>query len=187
MTLRASGSLMVGRAGLAHGGEGRGHQHDGLHVGEQRVGLAEKVLPGRLLGEARAGFRAVLEVAEAPEMHELVQGAELGEPEAFLLAVLVAADLAADVAGELEVLRLGARRQRVGPELVDHGLASFTDRADAACPPRRTSAAGAPPSPGAGGCAADPDGPRSGSPTCRSTRAPSHPPRARRRARRPTR
>src|SRR6185295_282460 len=49
-----------------------------------------------------------------------------GRPRALELAVLVAADRTSDLGVELEVLALLARRQGIGPELVDHGSRLLT-------------------------------------------------------------
>src|SRR5262245_55247194 len=85
-TFLASGSLMD----LAHGGKRRGEEDDGLHVGQAGDGLPEEVLPGRLLGEARTGVRALLEIAEGPDVHDLVELGDVRLPEPHAVHELLA-------------------------------------------------------------------------------------------------
>src|SRR5437879_13056490 len=54
-------------------------------------------------------------------MDVLIDRPEFSRPPPLELAVLVAPDLASDLPVELEVLRLLARDERVGAQLVDHG------------------------------------------------------------------
>src|SRR5205823_13907053 len=88
----------------------------------QRTDLRDVLLrPRVVLRELAAQPIALDEVGIAPEVHVLVERAELARPAALELAVPVAPDLAAHLGVELEVLALLAREQRVGPQLVDHG------------------------------------------------------------------
>src|SRR6185295_7940135 len=130
--------------------------------------------PRLVLGQLTAQAIALDEVGIAPQVHVLVERAELRRPAALELAVLVAADLAADLGVELEVLGLLAGEQRVRAQLVDHGCRSCSiGTALGACRLRSLFSAGAPPSRRRGGCAAGRDGLRRSPRTCRSTRAPS--------------
>src|SRR5262249_46453445 len=63
---------------------------------------------------------ALFEIGVAPQVNVLVDRPELGRPSPLELAVLVAPDFASNLRVELEVLRLLARNERVGAQLVDH-------------------------------------------------------------------
>ena len=49
--------------------------------------------PARVLGEFGAQFRALVEIAVAPHVHDLIERADLGRPVAFELAEIIAADV----------------------------------------------------------------------------------------------
>src|SRR2546428_336421 len=100
---------------------------------------------------------ALVEVRIAPEMHVLIQRAELRRPRPFELAVPVAADFSAHVAVEPQILRLGAGDQRVGSQFVDH-RALLIDTVRAACRAGSPSGAGVLPSPAPAGSAGGPGG-----------------------------
>src|SRR5215831_14628039 len=88
---------------------------------EERPDLRDIIAAPRLvLGQLAAKPLALDQIGVGPEVDVLVEGSELARPRALELAVLVAADRAADLSVELEVLALLAGLQGVGPELVDH-------------------------------------------------------------------
>src|SRR6185369_5446156 len=152
---------------------------------EQRANLWHVALgPLLVLGQLAAQPLALVQVGIGPEVDVLVQHAELRRPAALELAVLVSADLAAHLGVELQILTLLARLERVRAQLVDHRglLCRVTDTAPGACRLRSPCAADDPPSPGRGGSAADPGGPRTPPRACRSTPAPSSRRRGRRRS-----
>src|SRR5262249_53825795 len=127
-----------------------------------------------VLGGLAAEAVALVEARIAPQVDVLVQHAELGRPAAFELAVLVAADLAADLGVELEVFGLLAGLKRIGAQLVDHDAAPLVSgTVRAACPRRSPCAADAPPSLPPTEFGDGRDVPRSARQTCPSTRAPS--------------
>ena len=68
-----------------------------------------------------------VEIGVAPEVHHLVERADLGQPVALQLPVVVAADCAADLARVLRHGRSAAGPQGVGPKLVDHVFFSRMD------------------------------------------------------------
>src|SRR5437667_449286 len=122
---------------------------------------------------ALARAPALVEVGVAPEVDVLVQHAELRREAALELSVLIAADLAADLGVELQVVAELARVEGVGPQLVDHGelLSVIIGRGRAACRGRSPCAADDPPSPEGGGSAAGRDARRTPRRAGRSTRA----------------
>src|SRR3990167_2094420 len=83
MTLRASGSaiptsvllcsLGPGSLPSPHGREGRGGEHDGLHVRQARRALGEEGLPLGLPRQLRPLGRALVEVVEGPHVDHLVE------------------------------------------------------------------------------------------------------------------
>ena len=78
--------------------------------------------PPLVLRELAPEPLALVEVGVAPQVHDLVERADLGQPVAFQLPVVVAADRAADLARVLRHGRAGAGPQGVGAKLVDHVL-----------------------------------------------------------------
>src|SRR5678815_3439958 len=110
-----------------HRGVGGGVEDDGLHVGEERDGLAQERLPVGVLPELRAGGCAVVQVAIRPHVDDLVELARLRLPEAHAPRVLVAgghdrlevleplarpAGVGAVPAQLVDIARVGWRRQR---------------------------------------------------------------------------
>ena len=109
-------------------GLGRLERENGL---EDPDVLADEVLadegdvllpPPLVLRELAPESLALVEVGVAPQVHHLVEGADLGQPVAFQLPVVVAANRAADLARVLRHGRAGAGPQGVGAKLVDHVL-----------------------------------------------------------------
>src|SRR5688500_14061430 len=109
-----------------HWGVGGGVEDDGLHVGEERDGLAQELLPGGVLPELGAGVPAVVQVAIRPHVDDLVELARLRLPEAHAPRVLVAgghdrlevleplarpAGMGAVPAQLVDIARVGGRRQ----------------------------------------------------------------------------
>src|SRR5207253_2121418 len=91
-------------------------------LGQKRSASMRQVSLGPLfvLRELAAQTLPVVQTLVRPEVDVLVQRPELRRPATLELAVLVAADLAPDFGGVLEVLALRARLERVGAKLVDH-------------------------------------------------------------------
>src|SRR5690349_5006052 len=120
--LRAIPAQLVEVAAVGRRLERRDRRQHLVLLGEQqRADLRYVALrPLVVLRELAAQPVTLVEARIAPEVHVLVEHAELGGPAALELAVLVAADLAADLGVELEVLGLLAGLERIGAQLVDH-------------------------------------------------------------------
>src|SRR3546814_524185 len=83
------------------------------------------VAPGRQRTELLAQSLARLEAVVAPQMHHLVQRADIGVPVALEHAVVVAAHPAPDVLVGLDELRDHARLRGVAPQFVDHAVSPW--------------------------------------------------------------
>ena len=70
------------------------------------------------LASSAAQPRALVEIGVAPQVHHLVERADLGHPVALELAVVVLADLATEGAGDPRNLRHGALLGRVGSQFI---------------------------------------------------------------------
>src|SRR5229473_2107785 len=86
---------------------------------DQRQVLAA---PARVLGEFSAQSRALAEIAVAPQMHDLIEGADLARPVAFKLAVVILADIARYGTRRLDHVAEAAGLHGVGSQLVDHDV-----------------------------------------------------------------
>src|SRR5215470_4798165 len=174
--LRAIPAQLVDIAAVRRWLERRGRRQHLVFLGQQqRADLRNVALrPLVVLRELAAQSVALVEARIAPQVDVLVQHAELGRPATFELPILVAADLAADLGVELEVLGLLAGLKRIGAQLVDHDAAPLVSgTVRAACRRRSPCAADAPPSLPPTESGDDRDAPRSERRTCPSTRAPS--------------
>src|SRR5882672_9898533 len=78
--------------------------------------------PARVPGELTAQSRTLVEVAVAPQMHDLIEGSDLGRPVTFKLAVVILADFARHGARRLHHVADGAGLHRIGSQLIDHGV-----------------------------------------------------------------
>ena len=80
------------------------------------------LVPALVLRQRLAHARPLIEAGVAPQMPRLVELAELGGPIAPALAIVVAADRAADLLHVLDISRQRAGVERIGAQLVDHSL-----------------------------------------------------------------
>ena len=76
--------------------------------------------PGPVLRERRAQAPALVQALVAPQVHDLAERTDLGGPVALELAVVVAANRAADLGGVLHHRANLAGGGSVGAKLVDH-------------------------------------------------------------------
>src|SRR5215204_1389708 len=90
--------------------------------------LAQKIMPGRILGHFGAAPRAVIEVRKAPEMNHLIERADLGLKEADQIAEVFLLHRQRAFFIERKPFAHFERHEIVGSVIVDHGCVSWLDR-----------------------------------------------------------
>src|SRR3984893_7174066 len=109
-------------------GNGRPHGVEQADVLAQQQSTDQRNVlagPARVVGEFAAQFGALIETAVAPQMHDLIERADLGHPVAFELAVVVLADVARYGARRLYHIAERTWLYGVGSQLIDHGVPKF--------------------------------------------------------------